>query len=58
VSGLLQPDVIGATEESFPLFRCPNCKSTGEIDRDQFEGSVSIMCGCGYHETKDWRRPV
>lgn len=53
--GVLCPDVIGANAESFPLFRCPGCKGTGTIDRDQFYGRVSILCEhCGYHETQDW----
>lgn len=53
--GVLRSNVIGATVESFPLFRCPKCTQTGEIDLDQFMGKVSIMCPmCPYHETKDW----
>lgn len=58
MSGVLRDYVIGATEESFPLFRCPGCEKSGEIDRDQFEGRVSIVCtrdGCTYHETKNWK---
>lgn len=51
---VLRPEVAGATRESFPLFRCPGCKRTGDIDFDQFIGKVSILCDCGYHETKDW----
>ena len=56
-TGNLRLDVIGATQESFALFRCPSCKSSGLIDDDQFHGRVSIQCeteGCSYHETKDW----
>ena len=46
---------IGATDESFPLFRCPGCKHVGDIDDDQFHGRVSIDCtNCDYHETQDW----
>ena len=61
--GTLTPETIGATKESFPLFRCPICKKSGVIDLDQFHGRVSIVCGqasvalggfCEYHETKDW----
>lgn len=58
MSGNLKPEVIGATAESFPLFRCPACKEVGEIDADQFEGRVSIECPfshCLYHETKNWK---
>ena len=57
MSGVLKPDVVGATQESFPLFRCPKCKCSGVIDEDQFHGRVSIQCpheSCDYHETKDW----
>ena len=47
--------VVGATHESFPLFRCPSCSKVGDIDDDQFRGRVSIVCGnCGYHETVNW----
>lgn len=55
--GYLRAGVIGATAESFPLFRCPKCLRTGTIDDDQFHGRVSIQCpreGCDYHETTDW----
>ncbi len=52
---MLRPDVIGATKDSFPLFRCPKCRCTGSIDEDQFHGRVSIICAfCDYHETHDW----
>ena len=52
---VLRNDVIGANQESFPLFRCPGCKGMGDIDDDQFHGRVSIDCtNCEYHETKDW----
>lgn len=59
IAGVLRPEVVGATAESFPLFRCPGCLKTGEIDEDQFHGRVSIDCpfGCGYHETRDWSTP-
>jgi hypothetical protein len=57
IVGVLPPDIIGTTQEAFPLFRCPNCKRTGTIDEDQFHGRVSVMCGsCDYHETKDWSK--
>ena len=61
--GILKADQIGATADSFPLFRCPVCHESGFIDDDQFHGRVSIQCptidrcdehGCTYHETKDW----
>lgn len=53
----INPDVVGANKESFPLFRCPGCKGVGEIDDDQFNGRVSIDCtNCEYHETQDWSK--
>ena len=54
--GFLTAETVGATRESFPLFRCPLCKKTGTIDDDQFNGRVSIQCDCGYHETKNWNQ--
>lgn len=54
MSGFLRRGTVGATAESFPLFRCPGCGLVGEIDEDQFHGRVSIVCPCGYHETRDW----
>lgn len=52
---MIRRDMIGASKESFPLFRCPTCLGVGDIDADQFHGRVSILCeNCGYHETKDW----
>lgn len=38
------------------VFRCPVCTIWGDIDRDQFEGRVSIDhtdTGCTFHETVD-----
>ena len=55
--GKLTPLTLGATQESFPLFRCPQCLETGLIDDDQFHGRVSIICEfCQYHETQDWSK--
>ena len=52
----LYPERVGASEESYPLFRCPKCKCIGIVDWEQFRGVVSIECynNCGYHETIDW----
>jgi len=30
---------------------CPVCGVWGIVDDDQFHGRVSILCGCGFHET-------
>lgn len=31
--------------------QCPDCGVNGRIDQDQFHGTVSIQCDCGFHET-------
>lgn len=31
--------------------RCPGCGTVGEIDDDQVNGRVSLLCRCGWHET-------
>lgn len=32
-------------------FKCHSCGNWGEIDNDQYNGKVSILCICGFHET-------
>jgi len=32
---------------------CPKCGVWGYIDDDQFFGRVSILCKCGFHETRN-----
>ena len=32
-------------------FTCTECGVEGEIDDDQYNGRVSILCDCGFHET-------
>lgn len=32
-------------------FKCPDCRVWGYIDKDQYEGKVSIQCDCGFHKT-------
>ena len=59
MAGVLKPEIIGATPESFALFQCPVCKKTGMINEDQFYGRISTECpygDCGYHETRDWSK--
>lgn len=35
---------------------CPGCGLRAHIDRDQYEGRVSVDCpDCDYHETHDLR---
>lgn len=38
--------------------QCPNCDVWAEIDDDQYHGKVSMLCGCGYHETHNFQRPL
>ena len=55
--GVLHPWVLGATKESWPLFRCPGCGEVGYINQDQFHGMESVECPmprCGYQGTNDW----
>jgi predicted Zn-ribbon and HTH transcriptional regulator len=38
------------------MIECPDCKSVGYADADQYRGEVSIDCPeCDYHETHDLR---
>ncbi len=32
---------------------CPDCGVKGDLDDDQFNGRVSILCDCGFHKTVD-----
>lgn len=34
--------------------KCPACKVWGELDNDQLFGKVSVLCNCGFHETRVW----
>src|SRR3972149_2949727 len=54
--GFLGARTVGATRESFPLFRCPSCRKSGVMDGDQFHGRTSIICRCGWHKTVNWDR--
>jgi len=31
--------------------KCPDCKIWAELDDDQYNGKVSILCDCGFHKT-------
>jgi hypothetical protein len=58
---MCKPKLIGlpmtgmADTRYYVKIRCPSCKAIGWIDKEQFEGKVSIVCGCGWHETHDLR---
>lgn len=44
------------TDSNFAFVKCPSCGSIGKIDREQFEGKISIICStCDWHETHDLR---
>ena len=45
------------TDHQYAMFTCPKCGALGIIDKDQFEGKVSMICPstCGFHETIDSR---
>jgi hypothetical protein len=38
-------------EEFHVAIQCPECDFEGWIDLAQYEGRVSIVCKCGWHET-------
>lgn len=33
--------------------QCPKCEVWGDIDQDQIEGKISLLCECGFHETEN-----
>lgn len=44
------------TPDRYALFNCPRCETQAWLDKDQYEGKVSINCGnCEFHETIDFR---
>lgn len=51
--------VYGPTKNGdlFACVQCPACGRKGWIDRERYEGKVSIVCECGWHETHDLRPP-
>lgn len=43
-------------DENYAWFTCPKCGLTGIIDKEQYEGKVSIDCPeCDFHKTIDFR---
>lgn len=42
-------------KDNYAFFRCPVCDDLGNIDQDQYEGKVSILCDCSFHVTVDLR---
>ena len=58
VTGTLPEIIYGPLkgDDLHASIRCPSCRATGWIDRDQYEGRVSVECpaACGYHETHDF----
>lgn len=45
-----------ASDTLYATYVCPWCGVKGVIDREQYEGKISILCDCGYHETVDLRK--
>lgn len=42
-------------EEIYASLICPDCGLFGTIDKEQYEGVVSIDCpGCDFHKTIDF----
>ena len=38
---------------------CPGCGVRGDLDDDQFHGTISVQCpDCGWHETVDFSKEV
>jgi hypothetical protein len=53
---MTEPRVIRGplnTLEWTALIECPDCQRKAWIDREQYEGKISIVCECGWHETHD-----
>lgn len=55
-----KPKIIfeGNNDARYASLTCPKCGIVASIDRDQYEGRVSILCDCGWHETIDFREVV
>lgn len=47
--------VILDGKETYKL-QCPKCKQWGYLDDDQFNGRISTQCGCGFHETINFKK--
>lgn len=41
------------TRDGRPLWKlqCPRCGIWGDLDDDQFNGRVIVLCDCGFHGT-------
>lgn len=54
----MEPEIVEATSESIKV-KCPKCGFIGSIDKDQFQGNVSIDCpNCRFHETHNLESEV
>lgn len=53
----MKPRLIKTTnkENLAAVVQCPKCERKAWVDREQFEGKVSMVCECGWHETHDLR---
>ena len=41
--------------EQIRQLHCPDCKIWGDIDDDQYNGRISVLCQCGYHVTINFK---
>ena len=49
--------VFNFSDKCYASFTCPICKMEDIIDKDQYEGKVSIDCPkCKFHETLNLAR--
>ncbi len=49
--------LINSTNKEFATFNCPKCNLYGTIDKDQYEGKISIQCpNCDFHKTINFRQ--
>lgn len=43
--------LVNPTDDEYATFDCPKCGLHGVVDKDQYEGKVSIDCPkCEFHE--------
>ncbi len=43
-----------ATDDQYATLVCPGCGTKGILDKDQYQGRVSVLCDCGWHETHNF----
>ena len=49
--------LVNATDKEYATFNCPKYNLFGIIDKEQYEGKISIQCpNCDFHKTIDFRQ--